>query len=310
MNSKCNAVPGNRRSGAKLSRTILPVALLATLMMTGAQGFGQEVERFVSARRVNEKVKPFRIIGNIYYVGMSDQTVLLITTPAGNILLDTTWEPMVPWIRESVEALGFKMGDIKLLLNSHAHADHVQGHSIIKELTGAQVVMSEADGAVLARGGVTPGSDEKPLYKPVKPDRLVRTGDQVTLGGVTLTAHIFPGHTRGATTWTTVVEDNGKRYDVVFWGGVGGIQEPLVNNKSWPTIVEDFTDTLRRAKSLPCDLFTQPHGEGFGLREKMRRLLQGEQPNPFYNPQECREGLQRTERAFQEQLAKERASAR
>lgn len=311
MNSRWNAISWNRLLGAKLAGILLSATLLATLIVVGVPGFAQEGQREARGRRVNEKVKPFKIIGNVYYVGMSDQTVLLITTPEGNILIDSTWERMVPWIRESIEALGYSMRDVKILLNSHAHPDHVEGHSLIKELTGAQVVMSEADGEVLASGGVVPGQgDGRPRYKPVKPDRIIRNGDQVTLGGVTLTAHVFPGHTRGATTWTMVVEENGRRYNVVFWGGIGGIRQPFVNNTEWPTIVEEYTDTLRRAKALPCDIYTGTHGAGFGLLDKMRRLEQGEQPNPFYDPEECRSSIERRERDFREQLERERAVAR
>ena len=124
-----------------------------------------------------------------------------------------------------------------------------------------------------------------------------------------MTAHVFPGHTRGVTTWTIVVEENGRRYNVVFWGGMGGIREPFVNNKEWPTIAEDYADSLKRAKTLPCDIFFEPHAEGFGFLEKMKRLRAGEQPNPFYQPAACREALIRRESEFQAQLAKERAEA-
>ena len=168
--------------------------------------------------------------------------------------------------------------------------------------------MSEADGAALAAGGGA-GPDGHPRFKPVTPDRVIRTGDTVALGGTTLTAHIFPGHTRGATTWTTVVEDGGPRFAFVFWGGLGGVRQPFVNNTEWPTIAEDYADTLRRAKQLPCEFFTEGHTAGFGFMDKMNRLLEGEQPNPFYAPQECREGLEELERDFQAQLARELAEA-
>lgn len=144
---------GIRRTmlGAKQSRLLFAAALFATIL-AGVQAFAQEPQGGPGGRD-NQKVKPFKIIGNVYFVGMTDQTVLLIATPEGHILIDTHWERMVPWIRESVEALGFNMRDIKHILNTHSHADHVEGHSLVKELTGAQVVFSEADGAVMAEGG-------------------------------------------------------------------------------------------------------------------------------------------------------------
>ena len=310
MNSKSNQT--RRIFRAKLARTLLPAALFATLLFSAAPGFSQAPaaggERGGDGRRVSEKVKPFKIVGNIYYVGGTDMTIFLITTPQGHILIDSTYERDVPWIRQNIEELGFNVRDIKILLNSHAHADHLEAHSQMKELTGAQVVMSEADGKTLSEGGGV-GRDGQTRFKPVKPDRLIKTGDTVTLGGVTLTAHVFPGHTRGATTWVTQVEDGGKRYNFVLWGGIGGVREPFVNNRNWPTLADDYADTLRRAKQLPCEFFTQGHTEGFGFMDKMNRLLKGEQPNPFYAPQECKEGLEQRERDFQQQLAKERAEA-
>ncbi len=295
-----DSVRRNRLLRANFSRALWSVALLAVLFAAATQGFAQ-------GRRNNQKVKPFKIVGNVYFVGMTDQTVLLIATPEGHILMDTTFEPMVPWFRESIRELGFNERDIKYILNSHGHADHIAGHAIMKELTGAQVVMSEADGAVLANP--QRGQDGNPRWKAVTADRFVKTGDTVTLGGTTLTAHVFPGHTRGATTWTMQVEEDGRTYNVVFWGGVGGLRQPLVNNAEWPTIVEDYLDSLRRARALPCDIFTDTHGESFGLSEKMNRLLAGEKPNPFYAPQECKDGFDRRERAFREELAKQQAEA-
>jgi len=281
------------------SKALWSIVLWAVLFAAAVQGAAQG--------RDNQKVKPFKIVGNVYFVGMTDQTVLLITTPEGHILIDTTFERMVPWFRESIKELGFNERDIKYILNSHGHADHVAGHAIMKEVTGAQVVMSEADGAVLANP--PRGQDGQPRWKAVKPDRLVKTGDTVTLGGTTLTAHVFPGHTRGATTWTMQVQEDGRTYNVVFWGGVGGLRDPLVNNREWPTIVEDYLDSLKRARALPCDIFTDTHGVSFGLSDKMNRLLAGEKPNPFYAPQECKDGFDRRERDFRAELAKQQAAA-
>ena len=306
MNSKRCRIRDSR--GSKLSWTLFRAVFFVSLMVSTLPGFAQGGERGADGRRISEKVTPFNIVGNIYYVGGTDMTVFLITTPEGHILIDSTYERDVPWIRQNVEELGFNMRDVRFLLNSHAHADHIEAHSLMHELTDAQVVMSEADGAVLAEGGGI-GPDGRSRYTSVRPDRLIRTGDTVTLGGTTLTAHVFPGHTRGATTWTTVVEDGGQDRTFVFWGGIGGVRQPFVNNSEWPTIADDYADTLRRARQLSCEFFTEGHVEGFGLIDKMNRLLAGEQPNPFYAPQECRESLEQRERDFQAQLARERTEA-
>jgi metallo-beta-lactamase class B len=278
------------------------VALLASAV----PGFSQGGDRGGDGRRISERVKPFQIVANVYYVGGTDMTVFLITTPEGNILIDSTYERDVPWIRQNIEDLGFRMRDIKILLNSHAHADHIEAHAMMRELTGAQVVMSEADGKALSEGGGI-GRDGRPRFKPVQADRLIKSGDTVTLGGTTLTAHVFPGHTRGATTWTMPVEDGGRTYTFVFFGGIGGVREPFVNNPNWPTLADDYADTLRRAALLNCEFFTEGHTEGFGFMDKMKRLLAGEKPNPFYAPQECRQSLERRQRDFQAELAKQRA---
>ena len=294
--------------GSKLLWTMFRGVLFVSLMFSAVEGFAQGGERGADGRRISERVTPFTIVGNVHYVGGTDMTVFLITTAEGHILIDSTYERDVPWIQQNVEELGFNVRDIRFLLNSHAHADHIEAHGLMKELTGAQVVMSEVDGATLAEGGGI-GADGRPRYTPVKPDRVIRTGDTVTLGGTTLTAHVFPGHTRGATTWTTVVEDGGQRSNFVFWGGLGGVRQPFVNNTEWPTIAEDYADTLRRARQLPCEFFTEGHVAGFGFIDKLNGLLKGDQPNPFYAPQECREGLEQQERGFEAQLAKERAEA-
>jgi len=310
VNSIRNVVRRNRVVGAKLSR-IFAAAIFAmfVFILAATQTSAQQApaQGGGGGGRNNQKVKPFKIVGNIYFVGMTDQTVLLIKTPEGHILMDTTFERMMPWVRESLDELGINLRDIKYILNSHAHADHVEGDAAMKELTGAKIVFSEADGKTLAN---PPARNGRPQWKAVQPDITVKSGDTLTLGGTTLTAHVFPGHTRGATTWTMVAEEDGRKYNVVFWGGVGGLRDPLVNNKDWPTIVEDYRDSVRRAKALPCEIFTDTHGESFGLSAKMNRLLAGEKPNPFYAPQECREGFDRRVAAFEEQLAKEQAAAR
>lgn len=298
---------------AKRSQALVAV-LFGTLLLLLAVGpwFAQQPQQGGGpGSRNNQKVKPFKIISNIYFVGMTDQTVLLVATPEGHILMDTTWERMMPWVRESIGELGFSMRDIKYILHSHAHVDHVEGSAMMKELTGAKVVFSETDGRTLAN---PPMRDGRPQWKAVQPDITVKTGDTITLGGTTLTAHVFPGHTRGATTWTMVAEEDGRKYNVVFWGGLGLADTSgaytLLNNQDWPTIIEDYRDTLRRARALPCEIFTDTHGQFFGLTAKMNRLLAGEKPNPFYAPEECREGLTRREAAFEEQVAKERAATR
>jgi metallo-beta-lactamase class B len=282
---------------------------------TGLDRFAKAIARArveKSFRAMNRPVEPFRVIGNIYYVGASDVSSFLITTPEGHILLDSGVAETVPLIREGVETLGFRFEEVKVLLNSHAHVDHAGGHALVKRLTGARIVMSEADAALLAAGGkgdVLPLGDDLASYEPARADQVVGDGGRVTLGGVTLTAHLTPGHTRGCTTWTTTVDDGGTPRPVVFYGSttlLPGVR--LVANRKYPGIADDFASTFRTLKGLPCDVFLAPHGAMFGLEGKARRLKAGASPNPFLDPEGYRAFVARSERVFLDQLRREKAS--
>jgi metallo-beta-lactamase class B len=251
----------------------------------------------------NQPFKPFRIIGNVHYVGASGVSSYLITSPDGHVLIDTGFEQTVPLIRDSVKQLGFRMEDIKLILASHAHVDHTGGHALMKQLTGARIVMSEADAALLASGGKDDFLDELMLYRPAKADRIVRDGEQVKLGEITLTAHLTPGHTKGCTTWTMIAEEKGKRYDVVFFGSTSVLTK-LVNNTKYPEIAGDYTATFRKLKALPCDVFLAPHASFFGLEEKARRASEG--MNPFVDRKAFQEYVAKAEQNFLKQLDTER----
>jgi metallo-beta-lactamase class B len=279
-------------------------------------GFAKAIARArveKSFRAMNRPFEPFRVVGNIYYVGASDVSSFLITTPEGHILLDTGFAETVPLIRDGVEELGFKFEDVKLLLNSHAHVDHAGGHALVKRLTGARIVMSGADAALLAAGGkgdVLPLGDDLASYEPARADWVVGDGDRVTLGGVTLTAHLTPGHTRGCTTWTTTVDDGGTTRHVVFFGSttlLPGVR--LVGNPKYPGIADDFAATFRTLRALPSDVFLAPHGAMFGLEGKARRLKEGASPNPFLDPEGYRAYVARSERVFLDQLRREQAGA-
>jgi metallo-beta-lactamase class B len=254
-------------------------------------------------RSWNQPVKPFRIIGNVWYVGASDVTAYLITTPAGHILLDSGFLETVPLIKQSVAQLGFKLADIKILINSHAHSDHAGGLAELKQLTGATLMISEPDAPLLASGGKgDPQFGDSMLFAPVKADRLLRDGDEVKLGDTTLTAHITPGHTKGSTTWTMKVREEGKAYDVVFASSVSTPEYKLVGNDKHPHIVDDYRRTFRVMKALPCDVFLGPHARFFDMESKRVRLDQRAQPNPFIDAVGYRRYVVAGERAFEEEL--------
>ncbi len=262
-----------------------------------------------TSRSWNQPVEPFRIAGNLYYVGASDITSYLIATPEGHILLDSGFEETVPLIRESVKKLGFRLEDVKVLLNSHAHYDHAGGLATLKELTGAKLAASEKDAPLLARGGKgDPALGDTFLFKPVQADRIVKDGEKITLGGSTLTAHLTPGHTPGCTSWTMQVEDEGKRRDVVFVCSttvLPGVS--LTANPKYPEIASDFAHTFEVLKALPCDIFLAAHGAFFNLSEKSERLRKGGGSNPFVDPAAYRAYVERKEGDFRKQLAEEKA---
>jgi len=259
----------------------------------------------------NAPVKPFRIIGNIYYVGVAGVSSFLITTPQGHILIDTGFEMTVPRITNSLAELGFRLRDVKILLSSHAHLDHTGGHARMKSLTGARICTSEADGALLASGGTadfTPYTTNMTAYPPVSADRIVRDGDKVELGGVTLVCHLTPGHTKGCTTWTMDVEEGGQVYHVLFFGSttvLDGVR--LQHNAKYPSIAEDYAASFKKLKSLPCDVFLAPHAGFFGLPGKASRLARGEKPNPFIDPKGYRNFIDESEQAFERCLRREKS---
>ncbi|HEV7786639.1 MAG TPA: subclass B3 metallo-beta-lactamase [Thermoanaerobaculia bacterium] len=286
---------------------VLLLVLLVPLLATGP------VHPQASASGpMNQPAEPYRIFGNLYYVGASDVTSFLVATPAGLILIDGGFAETVPMIRKSVKKLGFKMEDVKILLNSHAHFDHAGGLAAIRRQTGARLAASAADAALLANGGRGDHlfGDKYP-YEPVTADRILKDGDQVELGGTTLTAHLTPGHTKGCTTWTMKAKEGGKSYDVVFVCSTTVLPDvSLTNNAKYPTIAADFEQTFRTLRGLPCDIFLASHASFYNGLEKAERLRKGAKPNPFIDPAGYKAYLDRSEKAFRERLAAEKKEKR
>jgi metallo-beta-lactamase class B len=273
----------------------------------------QIVLAFLFALAVHEDAKPFpayQIAGNLYYVGTNDITSYLVTTPAGHILINEGYEETPALIAASIEKLGFKVGDVKILLNGQAHYDHVEGMAAMQKLTGAEVWSSAAEVPVLESGGKADyrfGRDHQ--YPPVKVAHVIADGEKVTLGGVTLVAHVTGGHSVGCTTWTMQVEDGGKKLDVVIIGGTTinpGVT--MLNNKGYPTVSDDFARTFKVLRSLKCDIYLGAHGGYYGMLAKYERMKRGEQPNPFIDPAGYIAHIDRAEKIYLDQLARERAA--
>lgn len=240
----------------------------------------------------------FRIAGNLYYVGTADLAVYLINTPQGNILINSDFGEDVPAIRASMEKLGFKYGDTKILLISHAHGDHDAGAGVIRQETGAKFMVMDADVPEeerIARG--RPGT---------KVDRVLHDGDTVELGGAKLTARLTPGHTKGCTTWTMRVQEGGRTLDVVIIGSPNvNPGYMLVGNQQYPQIADDYTKTFAVLKSLPCDLFLGAHGAYFGMLAKLEKVKAGGQ-NPFIDPAGYRAYVAERDETFRKEWEREK----
>ena len=250
-------------------------------------------------------VAPFKIAGNIYYVGTSDPTAFLITTSAGHILIDTTYERTAPIVAGNIRTLGFKLEDVKIILASHAHLDHVGGHAEMKRLTGAQVVASEKDAINLESGGKT-AFHQVGLFPPVQVDRRLKDGDTVRLGDVTLTAHVVPGHTEGNTAWTTQVRDGSRDYAVLFAPSMSvnpGVK--LTNNPKWPGVADAYAAAFKRLRTMQFDIFVGPHAGFFDLEAKRGRLA-GAAVNPFVDHPGYQRFLDDLEAKYLAQLQQEK----
>jgi metallo-beta-lactamase class B len=266
-------------------------------------------------RNRNQPVEPFRIIGNVYYVGASDIASYLIVTPAGNIVLDGGLVETAPQIEANIQHLGFKPSEVKILLNSHAHFDHAGGLAELKKTTGAKLVSMDGDADELARGG---HGDfffgDTDLFPAVTPDRIIHDGDTVSMGGTTLTAHLTAGHTRGCTTWTMTAKDAGRDYNVVFvcsasvLDGYELIDRPA-HRASYPGIAADYENAFRVWKSLPCDVFLGSHGQFFNLTEKREAPKKGAKETPFIDPAGYAKYVARAEADFRTELDRQKAEA-
>jgi metallo-beta-lactamase class B len=270
-------------------------ALLVGLAVTSAL-----VHTQTQADRTQDKVAfpAHTIIGNLHYVGTATLNSFLFTTPQGHILINTNYEDTVPLLRASVEKLGFKLTDVKIVLGSHAHPDHQQADAMLKELSGGAMVMAMAQDVPALKAMKAPSG------KTYSADRVLKDGDQVSLGGTTLTAHLTPGHTRGCTTWTTGIADGSRTYNVVI--ACAGLQAnaQLVNNKNYPEIAEDFARSIKTWKSLPADVFLGAHSWFFDLAGKYKRL--GSATNPYVDPAGYKAWVDGMEKNYSRTLAEQK----
>jgi len=288
----------------KLATGLCAIALLATAVQA------QTVKDFLAAvmPKWTAPFEPFRLIGNIYYVGTDGIAVYVIKTSDGLILMDTAVPQVTGMIKDNIAKLGFKVADIKDILNSHAHFDHTGGFAELKKETGAQLIAGERDKPLL-EGGYYPG-DEKDTdisFTPVKVDRAVKEGDKVTLGDTTLIAHDTPGHTPGCTSWEMTAKEGDKDRDVLFFCSGTVALNRLVGEPTYPGIVDDYRATFAKAKAMKIDVLLGPHPEVYGMQAKRAQMKDGA-PNPFVKPGELATYVSGLEQDFDKQLAKQTAA--
>jgi metallo-beta-lactamase class B len=245
----------------------------------------------------------FRIIDNVYWVGTEGLASYLITSPKGHILIDAGVAADAPLIEKNIAALGFRLKDVKVLLNSHAHFDHSGGLAQIKKDSGATLIASAGDRSAL-EGGFYLGSESNHAFDapPVKVDSLIAEGQSVALGGVTLTAHLTPGHTRGCTSYSFVVHDAGRALNALVFCSATVAANRLVGRPQYPGIVSDYLATFAKARAMRVDVFLAPHPEFFAMAQKRAKRAPGA-ANPFVDPSEFPAFIDRAEAEFKLQLA-------
>ncbi|MEP6961983.1 MAG: subclass B3 metallo-beta-lactamase [Acidobacteriota bacterium] len=244
----------------------------------------------------NDPFPPHKIMDNMYYVGTKELASFLFVTPQGNILMNSNYEASVPVIKAGVEKLGFKFSDIKILIAGHAHPDHVEGDAMVKEMTGAQVVVGRLDLEETKK--FRPGGKEHPI------DRIVEDGETVSLGGTTLTAHVMPGHTPGCLAWTLELKENGKSYKTLVECSLNG--QFVQTLTQYPGILDDFRATYKKARTLPAEVWVSSHASFYGLAEKYAKLEKRgpNDPNPFIDPQGYLAHVDQYEKSFEAAVAR------
>ena len=257
--------------------------------------------------------EPFRIVDNLFYVGSRDLACFLITTPAGNILINANLESSPPLIRKSIETLGFHWADTKILLNSQAHFDHLAGAAAILKQTGAKLMVMDGDVGVAESGGASDFA-ALPRFSPAHVDRTLHDGDTIELGGTTLIARKTPGHTRGCTTFTMQVLYAGRTLNIVILGGLSALDSYRLLAKpgqpaSYPGIAKDFEHTFAILQRLPCDIFLGAHGQYFDMRQKLARR-RDQSPAVWIDPEGYRRTVAEAQHEFEERLRSQQAPSR
>jgi metallo-beta-lactamase class B len=285
----------------------LTLVAVAALVVTGAMAW-----RTATNNGGQKYAEPFRIAGNLYYVGANDVTSFLITGPEGHVLIDGGYPGTAPMIMASIAKLGFKITDVKVLLNSHAHFDHAGGLAELQKASGAQLWVSEGDADVVAAGGSgDPGAGIFRLityfirYPAPRVDHRFKDGAKVRVGPIELTAHITGGHTRGCTSWSFPVRDGDRELLVVHICSLTLLDgTSLVEPESYPGIHADYERSFRTLRALPADIWLASHAREFGRWRKFTARDTAKNPaDPFIDRAGYFDEINRAEERFRKELA-------
>lgn len=283
---------------------------LATLLCASALAQAPAAKQPTQREAWNAPFEPFHLIDNVYYVGTGGLGSYLFKTSDGLIVLDAALPESVPAIEAHIKQLGFKLSDVKIILNSHAHFDHSGGLAQLKKDTGGKLYAMEGDVSAL-EGGFYLGSEKTAAMSApkVKVDKVLHDGDLVSLGGVSLKANLTPGHSRGCTSYSTTVRDGGKPYELLVFCSATVAANRITPPLQYSGIVEDYRKTFARGKTARVDIFLAPHPEFFDMKGKRAKLKDGA-PNPFIDPSEFPAFIAKAEADFDKTLAERTAAAK
>lgn len=256
----------------------------------------------------NAPVAPFTVIGEVHYVGMGGVSAFLITTPEGHFLLDGGLPQSGPAVIANIEALGFRISDVKYLLNSHAHYDHAGGLARLQRASGARLAASEGDRDEIERGYVDYGPSAGVRFPPVRVDRVIGDGDTLSLGGVVLTAHLTPGHTEGCTSWSMETRGADGAPRRVFFHCSATVAGHTLVPPDYPGIVENYRAGFARVRGIEADVFLANHGVFFDLEQRRARRIAGD-ADAFVDPGALQRFNAALEAAFEAELARRSAGA-
>lgn len=293
----------------RLVRFLVACVVLQTGWLAAtAQKFGSVSPQWTTP------IAPFKITDNIYYVGSKDLAAYLVVTPEGDILINSNLVTSPPQILDSIRKLGFKPSDVKILLINHGHFDHDAGSADLKKATGAKYMVMDADVDVVESGGAKDFAYPGDRYPAAKVDRVLHDGDEVKLGGVVLTAHKTPGHTRGCTTWTLKSPVNGTARDVVIvgsWNVNDGFR--LVDRPgkpaSYPGIADDYARGFQVLQGLKCDVFLGAHGSYFHMLQKLAKAKAGAGETAWIDPNGYKAAVADREQAFRAELGRQQQAS-